>query len=161
VGLTAVAARRFGERRAEEAARVSGDALVFSLALGVAVAVLGLVGLPVLFSAMQTPSAVTALGTRYLRTYLIGTPLIFGSCAVDAPSRAAGDTRTPFLLLVASVAVTLVLDPALILGIGPVPRLGIEGAAIATLCTRAAAFAMGLVLATRRGLIRFGAVRAA
>ena len=49
-------------------------------------------------------------------------PLIFGFFAVDAAFRAGGDTRTPFVLLATSVAVTLVLDPALILGWGPLPR---------------------------------------
>ena len=51
------------------------------------------------------------------------------------------------MLLLASVAVTLVLDPVLILGLGPFPRLGIAGAAIATISTRGAAFVMGLVIA--------------
>ena len=41
----------------------------------------------------------TALGTRYLGTYLLGAPLIYGFFAVDATFRAAGDTRTPFVLL--------------------------------------------------------------
>ena len=71
---------------------------------------------------MHTPPEVAALGARYLGTYLLGAPLIFGFFAVDAAFRAAGDTRTPFVLLLASVAVTLVLDPVLILGLGAVPR---------------------------------------
>ena len=79
---------------------------------------------------LPTPAEVTTLGTQYLRTYLLGTPLIYGFFAVDAAFRASGDTRTPFLLLLSSVLVTLVLDPLLILGIGPFPRLGIAGAAI-------------------------------
>jgi putative MATE family efflux protein len=52
------------------------------------------------------------------------------------------------------VAVTLVLDPALILGWGPLPRLGIAGAAISGVCTRGATFAMGAIIAMRRGLLR-------
>ena len=102
---------------------------------------------------MQTPPQVTSLGLRYLGTYLLGIPLIYGFFAVDAAFRASGDTRTPFILLAASVAVTLVLDPALILGWGPFPRLGIAGAASATLCTRGAAFAMGSLLAIRHKLL--------
>ena len=77
---------------------------------------------------------------RYLGTYLLGAPLIFGFFAVDAAFRAAGDTRTPFVLLLTSVAVTLVLDPVLIVGWGPIPALGMAGAAIATISTRAVAF---------------------
>src|SRR6478735_1182825 len=120
--------------------------------MGVGIAIVGLLALNGLFRVMQTPAAVTALGARYLGTYLVGIPLIYGFFAIDATFRASGDTRTPFILLVVSVAVTLVLDPALMLGWGGLPRLGIAGAAIANVCTRGAAFAMGLLLAMRRGL---------
>jgi putative MATE family efflux protein len=54
-----------------------------------------------------------------------------------------------------SVAVTLVLDPVLILGLGPAPRLGIAGAAIATATTRAVAFGLGLWLVIRGRQLRF------
>ncbi len=160
VGLTAVAARRHGERRTAEASRLSGDALVFSVALGIVVAIAGVAMLPNMFALMQTPADVTALGTTYLETYLLGTPLIYGFFAVDATFRASGDTKTPFLLLLSSVAVTLALDPALLLGLGPFPRLGIAGAAIATIATRGAVFLMGVIIAARRGLLRLGRVRA-
>ncbi|MDB4878018.1 MAG: efflux family protein [Gemmatimonadetes bacterium] len=156
VGLTAVAARRHGERRGEEASRLAGDTLIFSVLLGTAVAIVGTHQLHALFALMHTPPEVTALGSTYLVTYLLGTPLIYGFFAVDAAFRASGDTKTPFVLLLASVAVTLVLDPALMLGLGPFPRLGIAGAAIATISTRGAAFLMGLVIASRRKIVRFG-----
>lgn len=156
VGLTAVAARRYGEGRATEAARIAGDALLLALALGTLCAVAGLLMLPHLFGIMNTPADVTALGTRYLGTYFLGAPLIFGFFAIDAAFRAAGDTRTPFLLLCASVGITLVLDPLLIGGWGPIPALGVAGAAIATIGTRAVAFALGLTIVGRRGVLRLG-----
>ncbi|HET9004556.1 MAG TPA: MATE family efflux transporter [Gemmatimonadaceae bacterium] len=159
VGLTAVAARRHGERRPADAARTSGDALFLALALGATVAAIGLALLPTLFSLMATPHEVTALGERYLGTYLFGAPLIFGFFVVDATFRAAGDTRTPFLLLSTSVVATLVLDPVLILGLLGAPALGIRGAAIATLATRGVVFLIGLVILRRRGMLVLGAPR--
>ncbi|HEX5972784.1 MAG TPA: MATE family efflux transporter [Gemmatimonadaceae bacterium] len=159
VGLTAVAARRYGEGRGRDAARSAGDALVLALLLGAVCGAIGLAALPHLFAVMETPAEVTALGTRYLGTYLLGAPLIFGFFAVDAAFRAAGDTRTSFLILFVSVAVTLVLDPALIVGWGPFPRLGVAGAAIATICTRAVAFLIGLTIVGRRGVLVFGRPR--
>lgn len=159
VGLTAVAARRHGERRPADAARTSGDALFLALVLGAAVAVIGLALLPTPFGLMATPPEVTALGTRYLGTYLFGAPLIFGFFVVDATFRAAGDTRTPFLLLSTSVVATLVLDPVLILGLLGAPALGIRGAAIATLATRGVVFVIGLVILRRRGMMVIGAPR--
>ncbi len=156
VGLTAVASRRYGEGRPEAAARTAGDALVLSLVLGAVSAAIGLPLLPRLFGLMHTPPEVAALGVRYLSTYLLGAPLIFGFFAVDAAFRAAGDTRTPLYLLIASVGVTLVLDPILIVGFGPIPPLGVAGAAIATVSTRAVAFALGLTIVGRRGVLKVG-----
>ncbi|HEY4303304.1 MAG TPA: MATE family efflux transporter [Gemmatimonadaceae bacterium] len=158
VGLTSVAARRFGEGRVAEAAHLAGDGTIFAFALGVVIAIAGSLALPWLLSLMELPADVAVLATRYLRTYLIGTPLIYGFFAVDATFRASGDTRTPFVLLLASVAITLLLDPALMLGLGPFPKLGIAGAAIATISTRGAAFVMGATIAHRRRLVHFGAV---
>jgi putative MATE family efflux protein len=156
IGLTAVAARRYGEGRTEEAAKTAGDALLLALALGSVVAVGGLALLEACFAVMNTPPEVTALGLRYLGAYIVGAPLIFGFFAVDAAFRAAGDSRTPFVLLATSVAITLVLDPVLIMGLFGAPRLGVMGAAISTVATRAVAFALGLVIAVRRGLLRVG-----
>ena len=154
IGLTAIAARRHGEGTADAAARTAGEALGFSVLLGSAIAVVGHLLLPQLFAVMGTPPAVTALGLRYLGTYLLAAPLLFGYFAVDATFRAAGDTRTPLLLLTTSVLLTLLLDPVLILGLGPAPRLGIAGAAVATVGVRSVAFVIGLWLLVRRGLLR-------
>jgi putative MATE family efflux protein len=156
VGLTAVASRRYGEGRGAEAARIAGDALLLALALGTICGLVGLALLPHLFAVMHTSPEVTALGVRYLGTYFLGAPLIFGFFAIDAAFRAAGDTRTSFLLLSASVAITLVLDPVLIVGWGPIPALGVAGAAIATISTRAVAFGLGLLIVGRRGVLRIG-----
>src|SRR3989454_6959351 len=72
-------------------------------------------------------------------------------------SRASGDTRTPFLLLAASVLLSIGLDPLLIAGVGPFPRLGVEGAATASVMVRGGGFLIGIGIALRRGLIRFDA----
>jgi len=155
VGLTAVASRRHGERRHDAAARAVGDAIVFAVALASVLGVTGILRLDALFGIMHTPPEVTALGERYLGTYLLGAPLIFGFFAVDAAFRAAGDTRTPFLLLLGCVLTALALDPVLILGLGPAPRLGIAGAAVATIFTRSVAFVFGVVLLVRRRMVTF------
>ena len=123
----------------------------FRIVLGDVVAVAGLPQLDRAVRGDAHAADVTALGARYLSTYLLGAPLIYGFFAIDAAFRASGDTRTPFLLLLSSVAVTLFLDPVLMLGLGPFRRLGIAGAAIATVGTRGAAFLLGYVIVGRRG----------
>ncbi len=118
------------------------------------IGVLGAGGVQALFAFMQTPPEVTALAGDYLRIYFIGLPLIYGYFCVDATFRAAGDTRTPLLLLASSVVCTLILDPVLILGLAGAPRLGIAGAAVALLATRGTVFVVGLWLLHRRGMLQ-------
>ena len=154
VGLTAVAARRHGEGAHGLAAVVAGTTLTLGLALGVVVALVGWRLVPALFALMRTPTEVTDIGRLYLTTYLVGAPLVFGFFAAEATFRAAGDTRTPLLLLGASVLLNAILDPLLIVGAGPLPAMGIAGAAVAAILTRGAALVMGFVLLVRRRLIR-------
>lgn len=159
IGVDAVSARRHGERRPREAAQTVGDGLALALLIGTVVAALSPVMLSSLFAMMGTTDSVSAIGERYLGTYLLGMPLIFGFFAVDAAFRAFGDTRTPLYILAVTTLLGLVLDPVLILGVGSLPALGVRGAAMATLVPRGAGFVIGVVLLHRRGLVRFARPR--
>ena len=154
IGLIAVAARRHGEGDRERAARAAGAAVMYALVAGLIVSIVGLLIAGTMFRLMTVPPQVAELGQAYLSTWLLGCPLVFGFFAIEATFRAAGDTRTPFLMLAGSVAVSIVLDPLLIIGIGPFPRLGVEGAALASVMVRGGGFLLGLVIALRRGLVR-------
>jgi len=156
IGLIAVAARRHGERHPERAARAAAAAVMYALCAGLAVSIVGWSVAGPMFRLMRVPPEVASLGHAYLSTWLLGAPLVFGFFAIEATFRAAGDTRTPFLMLACSVGVSILLDPLLIMGIGPFPRLGVEGAALASVMVRGGGFLVGLVIALRRGLVRVG-----
>src|SRR3989441_11236388 len=114
VGLIAVAARRHGEGLPDAAARAAGAAVVYALAAGTVASLVGLALTDGLFHLMGVPHDVATLGRDYLDTWLLGGPLVFGFFAIEATFRASGDTRTPFLLLMASVGLSLGLDPLLV-----------------------------------------------
>jgi len=154
IGLIAVAARRHGEGDPERAARVAAAAVVYALCAGLVVSVIGWSVAGTMFRVMRVPAEVAGLGHAYLSTWLLGAPLVFGFFAIEATFRAAGDTRMPFLMLAGSVGVSILLDPLLIMGLGPFPRLGVEGAALASVMVRSGGFLVGLVIALRRGLLR-------
>ncbi len=156
VGLIAVAARRHGEGFPELAARAAAAAVLCALAAGAVVSLLGLALTDALFRLMTVPPEVARLGHAYLGTWLLGGPLVFGFFAVEATFRASGDTRTPFLLLAASVLLSVGLDPLLIAGLGPFPKLGVVGAAAASVMVRGGGFVIGVAIALRRGLLRLG-----
>jgi putative MATE family efflux protein len=157
VGLIAVAARRHGAGFPEQAARAAGAAVWYALGAGVLVSGAGLGLTDRLFHLMTVPADVARLGHTYLTTWLLGGPLVFGFFAIEAAFRASGDTRTPMWLLASSVLLSLALDPLLIAGVGPFPRLGVEGAALTSVMVRGGGFLIGVVLAIRRGLIRLAA----
>jgi putative MATE family efflux protein len=157
IGLIAVAARRHGEGDPERAARAAAAAVAYALAAGLVVSIAGLLVAGTMFRLMAVPPEVATLGHAYLSTWLLGCPLVFGFFAIEATFRAAGDTRTPFVMLAASVGVSIVLDPLLITGVGPLPRLGVEGAALASVMVRGGGFLLGFVIALRRGLLRVAA----
>ena len=157
IGLIAVAARRHGEGHPERAARVAAAAVVYALLAGVGVSIVGWSVAGAMFRVMKVPPEVATLGHAYLSTWLLGAPLVFGFFAIEATFRASGDTRTPFLMLAGSVGVSIALDPLLIAGVGPFPRLGVEGAALASVMVRGGGFLLGLVIALRRGLVRVAA----
>jgi putative MATE family efflux protein len=157
VGLIAVAARRHGEGLPEAAARAAGAAVLYALVAGSGVSLAGWAVTDALFRLMGVPAEVARLGHQYLHTWLVGGPLVFGFFAVEATFRASGDTRTPFLLLAASVLLSIGLDPLLIAGVGPFPQLGVAGAAAASVMVRGGGFVIGVLLAWRRGLLRLDA----
>jgi Na+-driven multidrug efflux pump len=82
----------------------------------------GIAGLPAVFRLMEAEGEVASLARDFLVVQLLGAFLIYGYFVVAAAFRSAGDTRTPFLLLGASVLVNLVLDPLMILGWGRFQR---------------------------------------
>ncbi|HYU07868.1 MAG TPA: MATE family efflux transporter [Gemmatimonadales bacterium] len=157
IGLIAVAARRHGEGDPERAARAAAAAVAYALVAGLVVSLAGWALAGTMFRVMTVPPEVATLGRAYLSTWLLGAPLVFGFFAIEATFRAAGDTRTPFVMLAGSVCVSIVLDPLLITGVGPFPRLGVEGAALASVMVRGGGFLLGLGIALRRGLLRIPA----
>ena len=153
VGLTAVSARRHGEGEPRAAARAAGTGLVLAAVLGVSVGIAGVLLLSPLLAVMNAAPDVAQVAREFLVVQFAGAFLVYGYFVVAAAFRSSGDTRTPFILLGGSVLLNVVLDPLLILGIGPFPELGVYGAALATVLTRALACIVGLGLLVRRGMI--------
>ena len=157
VGLIAVAARRHGQGLPDHAAKAAAGTVLAAVGVGIVTALVGFQLIDPLFAVMRVPAEVAMLGRHYLATWLLGAPLVFGFFALEAAFRASGDTRTPFTILAASVALSAVLDPLLISGAGPLPAEGVRGAAAASVMVRGLAFVLLLVIAVRRRrLLHFG-----
>jgi len=136
LSTTAMVARRIGEKDPEGAAVAGVQAIV--LGLGVSV----LIGLPCAFYAPQllrlmgASPQVVAVGGGYARIALGGGGAILMLFLNNAIFRGAGDAAIAMRLLWVSNIINLVLDPCLIFGWGPFPKLGVTGAALATFTGR-------------------------
>ncbi len=149
VGATAVVARRVGEKDPDGAGRAAGQALL--LAGGVA-AVLGAVGAalaPQLLALMGASAAVREVGTAYARIMLGGEASIILLFVGNAIFRGAGDPAVAMRTLVVANGLNIVLAPLLIHGPGPLPALGVTGAAVATTIGRGTGAALALWKLTR------------
>lgn len=133
MAATILIAQHFGARRLEEARRVVGSSASFFAVVSIAIAILGVLFSDHILTAMQTPPDALPLAHDYLRIIFLAIPFMFMYAFAMAVLRGAGDSRTPFLFLLVSVGLDIVLNPLLIFGVGPLPRLGIAGSALATL----------------------------
>ncbi|MEU0811130.1 MATE family efflux transporter [Streptomyces sp. NPDC005970] len=103
---------------------------------------------------------VLRLAADYFAISLPGLAVFFAQNLLDGVLKGAGDARTPMRLAFLANALILVLDPLLIFGLCGLPRLGVTGAAWATVAGRSIALAAGLVALRRNRLLRRAAATA-
>jgi len=94
---------------------------------------------------MQTPAEVFPIALSYIRIYFWTLPFGFGLFLAAAFLRGIGDSKTPLYFQAVSVALNTILDPLLIFGLLGLPRLGLNGTAVASIISQAAAV-IGLIL---------------
>jgi len=126
-------AQHVGARELPDARRITGTSATFFLLLSLATSALGLLFTPQLLAWMHTPADALPFAHAYLRIMFAALPFSFGFFFVMAVLRGAGDSKTPFLFMILSVLLDIGLNPLLIFGIGPFPKMGIAGSATATL----------------------------
>jgi len=132
IGVAAVVARRIGEKRPDSAAEAAVQGITLGLGVAGVVAVLGITLAPRLLAVMGASSAVTAIGSSYTRMMLGGSATVLLLFLVNAIFRGAGDAAIAMRVLWLANAINILLGPCLIFGLGPFPRLGVTGAAVAT-----------------------------
>lgn len=155
IGLIALASQAHGQCRPRLAAQICGQAVVLGIALSLILALAVPPSLPMLFQHMHLAPGTILYALPYLTITLYGAPVLVLSVVLDSVFRAEGDTTTPFKLTALSLAGAFVLTPLLIKGFGPIPALGIKGAAWSVIFTQLVATVIGFIWAFRRGLLVF------
>src|SRR5690242_16358383 len=136
LSTTAMVARRIGEKDPEGAAVAGVQAIIIGLSISLLIGVPCIFYAPELLRLMGASPQVIATGSGYARIALGGSGAIMMLFLNNAIFRGAGDAAIAMRLLWVSNIINLVLDPCLIFGWGPFPRLGVTGAALATFTGR-------------------------
>ncbi len=117
---------------------------------GIAVTFAAIVLSPHILIWLNTPGEIFDMAHDYLWVFFSGLLLLGGYNYLSSILRGLGDSKTPLYFLIAATVVNVVLDPFLIAGIGPVPEMGVIGAALATIVSQGLALVLTVLYMNRR-----------
>jgi putative MATE family efflux protein len=155
IGAMALVARRIGEKDPEAAARTAVQGIWLGFGLSLAIGALGVAFAPQLLALMGADAEVVRTGSNFTRVMLGGNVTVFLLFLINSVFRGAGDAAQAMRVLWLGNALNIVLGPLFIFGWGPLPELGVTGAAVATTTGRGLAVLYQLfVLGRGRGKLQ-------
>lgn len=151
----ALVSQFMGAHNEADAEKAAGQTMALAIILGFSVAALGVLLSPILLPMLTPDRAISSNAVTYTRIIFLGMPAIFVSALYAQIMNAYGDTVTPMLINAVTVGLNVILDPLMIFGWGPFARMGIAGAALATVLCQVLSAAISLwILTTGRRKLR-------
>ena len=139
-GTSSVVARAIGANDSTRAARLATDSLLLSFIITGSISFLGILTIDSLFLSLGAPKEMIPLIRGYMEILYLGVPFVVVGMVGMSSMRATGDTRLPSLLMIIASIANIIIDPIMIFGLGPIPAMGLKGAAMAALIARGAIF---------------------
>lgn len=136
MGTTALVSRRIGEHQPEKASRAAAQSINVAVVLSILISVPGLFFPDKILQMMHADPEVIAEGTGYARWMIGFNGLIMLLFINNAIFRSAGNPALSFRTMIIANVINIILDPCLVLGLGPFPEMGVTGAAVATVIGR-------------------------
>lgn len=152
-GASAVVSTEIGKGEMNKTVRLSSDALSLGVIIVAFFLLAGQLTITPLFSMLGAEGKVLELVKDYMVIWYSGTIFVVIPMIGNSLLRARGDTKNPGIVMLVAVIINTILDPLLIFGIGPFPELGIKGAAIATVISRATTLLVSLYILYKRDKI--------
>jgi putative MATE family efflux protein len=145
-GAFALVAQGTGAGDARTVSATTKQALLLVAGISSLLSLLGAASARLALEVLSMPAGVVELGTGYLHVFFAGLAFMALNFTLNNCLYGAGDARTPLYLNIFMSILKIALSYLLIFGAGPVPALGVDGAALATVLSRAAGFALAIAL---------------
>ena len=154
IGTSAVIAKALGSNKIDEARFDASISLMVGVVLVIVLSSVGYLLIEPIFTLLGAGAQVLPLIHEYMNVWFIGSVFLITPMIGNSVLRASGDTKTPSIVMGGAGLINAVLDPILIFGFGPVPALGIQGAAIASVVAWSVAVVIILyILAVKKRLL--------
>lgn len=144
IGIGALVSRRFGENNIEATNHVAGQIFFLSVFWGLLFMLVTLLFSESILYAIGATPDIMDFSTQYLVIIAYGAPSMIFVLVVGSLIRGSGDAMKPMVILVTACIINIILDPLMILGIGPFPEMGVRGAALATVIAQSCGAFLGL-----------------
>ena len=155
-GTSSVVARAIGSHNQRRVRRLTTDSLIISFAITIVIVILGILLIDPLFRVMGAPPEMMPMIREYMLILYFAVPFVVVGMVGMSAMRATGDTVLPSILMVAASIGTILLDPVLIFGLGPIPAMELNGAALALALSRTILCLCGIAyLHWRLGMLSF------
>lgn len=150
----ALVSQFIGARNHAEAEKAAGQTMSIGILLGFAMTVVGIFLAPVVLPLLTPDTTVSSAAVSYTRIIFAGLPAIFVTSLYAQIMNAYGDTITPMVINIITVVLNVILDPFMIFGWGPFDRMGVAGAALATILCQilAAVISLWILVSGKRKL---------
>jgi putative MATE family efflux protein len=144
---TALIAQHKGKGNIKRINNIIGQLFSFIVTLSIIIGIIGFIFAERIIILMGAEPQIVGPATSYLRIIFSGIPFMFVFFIFSSILRGVGDTKTPSIMMFFSVVLNIILDPLLIFGISIFPEMGVGGAALATIISRAivAVYALYLI----------------
>lgn len=144
-GSSILIGQAYGAQNEKRVKEIIGTTLTFTFLVGIVLAVAGSIFAPDILRIMGTPANIIDVTVHYARILFVAIPVLFLYFVYTTFMRGTGDSKTPFYFLVVSTVLNIIFLPILIFGWIGVPKLGVYGAAYATVFSTVLTFIIMIV----------------
>ena len=150
IATSSLVSRAIGSGDTEQVRRLATDSLMLAVLTVLFFVILGLLTIEPVFKLLGASSEILVLIKQYMLIWYPGMVFVVIPMVGNNAIRATGDTRTPSFIMITAVVFNAILDPLLIFGIGPFPRMELAGAAVATVVARAITLVLSIYILYHR-----------